>query len=144
MASVFSGHEPNRACLGHSKRLKCWSPTTPTTLLKLERALLEKWDRIPSFLLIDSLTPCLKDVGHKSFSELRSNVLDDCTYVSMKWDYYRESRVQNVWHPTMRGDEGCESNLPLQFKEIGLDRIGEKLSQLLHLHKWTESSFSKV
>ncbi|GFW26745.1 hypothetical protein TNCV_2851351 [Trichonephila clavipes] len=27
MASVFTGHESNRASLGHSRQRSCWSPT---------------------------------------------------------------------------------------------------------------------
>ncbi|GFV36975.1 hypothetical protein TNCV_4545631 [Trichonephila clavipes] len=58
MASVFSRHESNRARLGRSRKTSCWPPTTPTNSPKLERALLEEWDRIPQLVinsLIDSM-----------------------------------------------------------------------------------------
>ncbi|GFX02135.1 hypothetical protein TNCV_1750201 [Trichonephila clavipes] len=48
MASVFTGHEPNRACLEHSRQTSSWPPTPPTSS--------------PSSSFIDSLTPFLKDV----------------------------------------------------------------------------------
>ncbi|GFY34124.1 hypothetical protein TNCV_2504271 [Trichonephila clavipes] len=80
MANVFTVHEPNRACLGHSMQMSCCgrlSPLpSPQTFLELERALLEEWYRIPSSSLIDSLTPCLKEESRESRTRQKSRQHD--------------------------------------------------------------------
>ena len=65
MADIFSRHEPNRACLRHSRKTSCDASTTPNKLSKDWKDLFwRSGTECPSPSLITSLIPSLKGVQY--------------------------------------------------------------------------------